>query len=85
MPQNTRLRSRRGVTDDIVQVVNLLRIYMNFGAELLGKSLELFGNAAFGAVAAIDKWRKNRDPQVSDSKRAGCAPREQLRRIEKKA
>jgi hypothetical protein len=48
-------------------IFDALRIKMNFTMVLLRQPFEQLRKRALGAVAAIDEWGNNREPQVSGS------------------
>jgi len=66
-------------------ILDTLRIKMNFAIVLLHQTFEEFGKRALGAMTAIQEWRNNREPQVSGS--SGCPmaarPRSQIARRER--
>ena len=64
MPENAPGSRRAVLANDAREVLNVLAIEMNFKAGLAGNALQLFNDATLGAMAAIEKWRDDCQPQV---------------------
>jgi len=64
MPENAPGSRRAVLANDACEILNVLAVEMNFNAGLAANALQLLDDATLGAMAAIEKWRDDCQPQV---------------------